>query len=134
MGSNSNLPHPVPTDTASSPDGQVRQADGPANTTFDPVAAEAPPPTSHDPGPDPFDPASLRITSDFDATVGVKRAILGIQARKPDKTWWVRAHPGQDYRLQTAVIELRGERGAGETYLVAPHLRDDLAAEPTFRP
>jgi hypothetical protein len=84
--------------------------------------------------PDPFDPAALRIASDFNAAVGVKKAVLTIPVRKPDKTWWVRAHPGEDFRLQTAVIELRGERGVGETFLVAPQLRPDLAAEPTFRP
>jgi hypothetical protein len=83
--------------------------------------------------PDPFDPAALRISSDFNATVGLKKAVLSIPARKPDKSWWVRAHPGEDYRVQTAVIELRGER-SGETYLVAPQLRAHLAAEPTFRP
>ncbi|SRR5579885_1875775 len=84
--------------------------------------------------PDPFDPASLRLTSDFNATVGVKKAILTVTVRKPDKAWWVHAHPDPAYRLQTAVIELRGERGGGETFLVAPHLRADLATEPTFRP
>jgi len=32
------------------------------------------------------------------------------------------------------VIELKGERGGGESYLVAPHLRAALVVEPTFRP
>jgi hypothetical protein len=113
--------------------------DGAPEGTDFPFGASAESPTTGEaspsnPAPDPFDPAALRITSDFNATVGLKKAILSIPARKPDKTWWVRAHPGEDYRLQTAVIELRGERGAGEVYLVAPHLRADLAAEPTFRP
>jgi hypothetical protein len=84
--------------------------------------------------PDPFDPAALRIESDFNATVGLKKATLTVPVRKPDKSWWVRANPDPAFRLQTAVIELRGERGGGETYLVAPALRADLAAEPTFRP
>jgi hypothetical protein len=81
---------------------------------------------------DPFDPASLRVGSDF--AFGLKKAVFTVSARKPDKAWWIRAHPDAAYRLQTAVIERRGERGGAETHLVAPHLRDHLATEPTFRP
>src|SRR5262249_13436946 len=51
--------------------------------------------------------------------------------RKPDRSWFVRVHPDENYRLQTAVIEMKADRG-GETYLVARHLWPDLAAEPTF--
>jgi hypothetical protein len=45
----------------------------------------------------------------------------------------VRVHPDPAYRLQTAVIELKEDRG-GETYLVAKELWPDLAAEATFSP
>ncbi len=107
-------------------------ANGEPETATDQAAS--PEPATDPAAPDPFGPASLRITSDFNAAVGAKRAVLTIPVRKPDKTWWVRAHPGENYRLQTAVIELRGERGGGETFLVAPHLRAGLAAEPTSRP
>ncbi len=86
---------------------------------------------SADPAPDPFDPASLRLTSDASATLGVKKAILSVPVRKPDKSWWVQTHPDDLYRLQTAVIELKEDR---ETYLVAPSLWPGLAAEPTFSP
>lgn len=80
--------------------------------------------------PDPFDPASLRLTSDFLAAGGVQKALLTVPVRKPDKSWFVRAHPDPAYRLQTAVIELKEDR---ETYLVAPTLRSNLAAEATFK-
>jgi hypothetical protein len=82
-------------------------------------------------GPDPFDPAALRLSQDFGAALGVKKALLTIPVRKPDKVWWVRAHPGTDFQLQTAVLELKEER---ETYLVAPALWPHLASEPTFSP
>jgi hypothetical protein len=83
---------------------------------------------------DPFDPRNLRVLSDFSAAVGVKKALLTIQPRKPDKSWWVRAHPDPAFRLQTVVVELKGERGGSEVYLIAPQLRAALAAEPTLRP
>jgi hypothetical protein len=82
-------------------------------------------------GPDPFDPESLRLSSDFAAGVGVKQALLAVPVRKPAKSWFVRVHPDPAYRLQTAVIELKED---GETYLVAPRLWPDLAAESTFSP
>src|SRR5262249_29659815 len=81
--------------------------------------------------PNPFDPDSLRLSQDFAASLGVKKALLTVPVRKPDKAWFVRVHPDEDYRLPTAVIELKEEQ---ETYLVAPALWPELAAEATFSP
>jgi hypothetical protein len=81
--------------------------------------------------PNPFDPANLRLSQDFSAQLGVKKALLTVPVRKPDKAWFVRAHPDEGYRLQTAVLELKEER---ETYLVAPALWPELAGEATFSP
>jgi hypothetical protein len=79
----------------------------------------------------PFDPASLRLSQDFTADLGVKKALITVPVRKPDKAWFIRVHPGEDYRLQTYVIELKEER---ETYLVAKPLWRELASESTFSP
>lgn len=83
-------------------------------------------------GPDPFDPASLRLAQDFSAAAGVKKALLTVPVRKPDKSWFVRVHPDANYRLQTAVIEMKDDRS--EVYLVAPALWPELGAETTFKP
>ena len=80
---------------------------------------------------DPFDPAALRLSQDFAAGLGVKKAVVTVPVRKPDKAWWVRVHPSEDYRLQTVAVELKEER---ETYLIAKPIRPELAAEATFRP
>jgi len=88
------------------------------------------PPTATPAVPDPFDVASLRLTGDFAAAKGVKKALLTIPIRKPDKAWFVRVRPGDDYSLSTCVIELKEDR---ETYLVAPHLRAELAGESTLK-
>ena len=95
-----------------------------------PLGANAPPPSDDQP-PDPFDPASLRLTGDMTAALGVKKALLTLPVRKPDKAWFVRVHLNSDYHLNTAVIELKEDR---ETYLVAPALWPELAAESTFGP
>jgi hypothetical protein len=124
---------PDPSSVQPSPNGEADFPFG-ANAPTEDGGQVTPTPSPDAEGPDPFDPAALRIGSDFNATVGLKKAILAVPVRKPDKAWWVRAHPDPTYRLPTAVIELRGEHGGGETYLVAPGLRANLAAEPTFRP
>jgi hypothetical protein len=85
----------------------------------------------NDASPNPFDPASLRLSQDFAAGPGVKKALLTVPVRKPDKAWFVRAHPDEAYRLQTCVLELKEER---ETYLVSQSLWPELAAEATFSP
>ena len=84
-----------------------------------------------DTAPDPFDPASLRLNGDAAAGLGVKRALLSVPVRKPDKSWFVRVHPDAGYTLETAVVELKEDR---ETYLVAQPLWPDLAGEATFSP
>jgi hypothetical protein len=81
--------------------------------------------------PNPFDPASLRLTGDLSATAGVKKALLTIPVRKPDKSWFIRTHPDEAYRLETALLELKEDR---EMYLVAKPLWPELATEPTFKP
>jgi hypothetical protein len=52
--------------------------------------------------------------------------------RKPDKSWFVRVHPDERFRLPVAVIELSEDRGS-VTYLIAPDLQAQLATEPNFK-
>jgi hypothetical protein len=96
-----------------------------------PPDSEPPTPPASGPAPDPFDPASLRLSNDFAVSLGVKKAMLTVPVRKPDKAWFVRVHPSDDHALQTAVIELKEDR---ETYLVAQPLWAHLAGESTFSP
>mgnify|MGYP000858041556 FL=1 len=79
--------------------------------------------------PDPFDPQRLRLSQDFAADLGVKKAMLTLLVRKPSKEWWFRTHPGNEYRIETAVLELKEDR---EVYLVAPELWGELSTESTF--
>lgn len=101
---------------------------GKADPTAFPFGLDAP---ADDPAPDPFDPAALRLSGDMTAALGVKKALLTLPVRKPDKSWFVRVHPDPAYHITTAVIELKEDR---ETYLVAPALWPALAAESTFSP
>ena len=82
-----------------------------------PKADEAAQETVSDQAPNPFDPARFRLSQDFQATLGVKKALLTVPVRKPSKEWWVQAHPNRDYWMETMVLELKEDR---ETYLVEP--------------
>ncbi len=89
-----------------------------------------PPPEQAEPpvAPDPFDPARLRLHQDYAVTGGVQRHMVSLPVRKPTKEEWVRACPGEQYTLDTLVLELKDAR---EVYLIDPALRDELAGEPT---
>jgi len=129
--SKSNLSRPAPSDNGQAEPGDASESDRAPDTSFNPAEFERSAPNSPPAGPDPFDPASLRLSQDYAASVGVKKALLAVPVRKPDKSWFVRVHPDEAYRLQTAVIELKEDR---ETYLVDRSLWPDLATETTFSP
>jgi hypothetical protein len=74
----------------------------------------------------PFDPSSLRMPQNFAETVGVKKALITVPVRKPHKQEFVRVHPGEDYRLETAVLELKEER---EIYVVERNLWSEIPTE-----
>lgn len=81
---------------------------------------------------DPFaNLAGLRLSQDFNSGLALAKPLLTVPVRKPSKEWFVRVHAGDDYRLQTAVIELKED---SEVYLVDKALWPELAAEPTFGP
>ena len=83
------------------------------------------------PAPDPFDPERLRLSQNFAESLGVKKTLITVPVRKPSKEHWVRVHPDESYRIQTAVLELKEDR---ETYLVTPELWPELSTETTFSP
>lgn len=66
---------------------------------------------------------ALRLPQDFGGTLGVSRQLTRVPVRKPSKTEFFRVRPGEDWRLQTMILELKEE---GETYLLAPAVWDAL--------
>jgi hypothetical protein len=116
-------------DNARPLDGEAREPDGQADVSFDSAALEAPTPTPQVPGPDPFDPASLRLAQDFGAGLGVKKALLSIPVRKPANSWWVRVHPSAEYRVQAKLLVLKEDQ---EIHWVVPTLWPALEAEAIY--
>jgi hypothetical protein len=73
-----------------------------------------------------FDLDRFRLPQNFEATVGVKKLIVAVPVKKPDRQAFIRVHPDEDWRLATAVIELKEDR---EIYLVDPTIAAELPQE-----
>ncbi len=70
--------------------------------------------------------SKLRLSQNFGDQIGVRKLITTIPVRRPGRQDFIQVHPSDDYRLETAVIELKEER---ETYLVAPELWPEVSGE-----
>jgi hypothetical protein len=89
-------------------------------------AVETPEPEKVAADEDSFSESRLRLTQNFSDHVGVRKALLTVPVRKPGRQDFVRVRAGEDWRLETAVLELKEER---ETYLVDPGLWAELPGE-----
>jgi hypothetical protein len=74
----------------------------------------------------PFDPRNLRLGQNFADEMGVKKVLLSIPVRKPDRQTFFRTHP--DYRVDTAIFISKEDR---EHYLVAPEMWPELPGDIT---
>jgi hypothetical protein len=75
---------------------------------------------------DKFDLDNLRLSQNFTEMVGVKKKVITVPARKPDRQWFIRVHPEDSYRLETAMLEIKEDR---EFYLVDRALWSELPGE-----
>ena len=67
--------------------------------------------------PNPLDPESLRIDPVQDIELGAKKLVTSVDVRKPSPQDFFRTHPGADYRMLVAIVDLKGTR---EIYAVTP--------------
>jgi hypothetical protein len=75
---------------------------------------------------DTFDLSRLRLSQHFADQIGVKKVLLTVPVRKPDRQWFVRTHPDPAYRCEVAILEVKEDR---ESYLVDPALWPELPGE-----
>jgi hypothetical protein len=69
-----------------------------------------------------FDLDNLRLKQDFSETLGVQRVLSHVPVRKPNKTNFIRVRPGEEYRLDVGIVEMKEER---ETFLVTPAMMSE---------
>ena len=72
---------------------------------------------------DPFDPANFRVSQDYMASSGVKKATTIVRVMKPDKTWFIRVNPDPAYQMTAYLFELKDE---SETYLIRPDMLPEM--------
>ena len=78
------------------------------------------------PAPNPFDPASLRLSQDFAASAGVEKLLTRVPVRKPDRHEFVRTHGSPEFRLDIAMVELKADR---EFFPLMPAVAEALPGE-----
>jgi len=76
--------------------------------------------------PNPFDPASLRLSQAISAGSGVEKLLLVMPVQKPPRQAFVRVQPDSEFRLAVALLELKDER---ETYVVVPDVAMQIPSE-----
>jgi len=69
---------------------------------------------------------TYRLSQDFESMAGVRKEILTVPVRKPDRQSFVWVHPGEDWRMPALIFELKEDR---ENYIVRPNLRDEFPGE-----
>jgi hypothetical protein len=70
----------------------------------------------------------LRLSQNFADLVGVKKQLLVVQIRKPDKQWFIRVRPEPEWSFTTATLTVKEERGS-ETFIVDRALWEFLHGE-----
>jgi hypothetical protein len=88
------------------------------------------PPAAESAVPDPFDLKSLCLSQDFAETVGVKKLLRTVPARRPSPQDFVRVHPSPDYRRNLLWIDLKDDR---ECYVVRPEIAGELVGETVLK-
>jgi len=73
-----------------------------------------------------FSIEKLRLSAGFIGAGETKKLVTTVPVRKPDRQWFIRVHPSEEYRMDTYMLELKEER---EAYLVAPDLWPELIGE-----
>ena len=79
---------------------------------------------------DEFNPQRFRLGQDFAQALGTEKIFTKPALRKPTRHDWFRVHPGDDMRMDAAILELKTENIA---YLVdpivIPHLAGDVVVK-----
>lgn len=84
------------------------------------------PETSASINDDRFNLDHLRLSQNFSESIGVKKALLAVPVRKPNRQDFIRVRPGNEWCLETVILELKEER---ISYLVDPNLWAELPNE-----
>lgn len=75
---------------------------------------------------DIFNLKRLKLSQNYAEQLSVKKVITTVPTRKPTRQEFIHVRPGEEWRLQTYVLNLKEER---EVYLVDPDICPQLSVE-----
>lgn len=84
------------------------------------AAAGTPPPGK----PNPFDPARLRVATDYVSALNLVKVATACPARKPNDQQFVRANPDPNRRITMNAIHVKDDRDG--IYVVAPEIVPEI--------
>jgi hypothetical protein len=90
------------------------------------AGAQAAPATVQTLGLTDFDLAGLKLSQDYGRLAAVKKRIITVPMRRPNKQEYFRVHPDPDWSFATMLLEDKEDR---QTYVVAKPLWADYDAE-----
>jgi hypothetical protein len=79
---------------------------------------------------DPYAPENLLLDMSKLEGVGVKKPLTTIPLKLPGKQAWFRTRPGEEWRGNFAIIDLKDDR---EQYVVPPRLLPELSTEVVYK-
>ncbi len=68
----------------------------------------------------------FKLSQDFEAMIGVRREIITVPVRKPDRQSFIQIHPDEEWRMSALILELKEDR---DNYLVIPSLMESFPDE-----
>ena len=75
---------------------------------------------------DRLDPINLRLDQSLLSTPAAKKLLTTVPVRKPHRQDFIRVHPGPEYRMDAAVVEMHDER---EVYITTNQVTPELSSE-----
>ena len=77
-------------------------------------------------GPNLLNLSAISLPQNYGAIAGVKKVLTTVPVRKPGNQTFFRVYPGEDKRLQAAILQLKDD---GECFLVMPDLLHEVGQE-----
>lgn len=68
--------------------------------------------------------SNLRLSQDFGASLGVKKQLVTVPVKKPDRQVFFRVHP--EWQLHAAVLEVKED---GQMFVVDPEIAEEVGSE-----
>ena len=79
-----------------------------------------------EPRPNPFDPKRLRIGQRAGEGQDVRRILVSVLVRKPNRQEFIRTHPDPEMWMEAAILEFKQDR---QSFIVSPELAPYLPGE-----